>query len=92
MAYEIKDLTGSLFRNDRKTTDKHPDKTGSCKIDGKDYWISCWVKISDDGQERFSLAFKLKEEKADKPYRQPAPQQPTGAVARKLDIDDDIPF
>jgi hypothetical protein len=34
----------------------------------------------------------LKEEKADKPYREPAPQQPKGAPARKLDIDDDIPF
>lgn len=92
MAYEIKDLTGSLFRNDRKTTDKHPDKTGSCKIDGKDYWISCWVKISDDGQERFSLAFKLKEEKADKPYRQLAPQQSAKSSARDNDIDDTIPF
>jgi len=92
MAYEIKDLTGSLFRNDRKTTDKHPDKTGSCKIDGKDYWISCWVKFSDDGQERFSLAFKLKEEKADKLYREPAPQQPTKSAARSVDIDDTIPF
>ena len=92
MAYEIKDLSGSMFRSDRKTTDKHPDMTGSCKIDGVEYWVACWTKYTDDGKERWSLSFKKKEEKADRPYTEQKPQQPTGAVSRKVEIDDDIPF
>jgi len=88
MAYEIKELTGSLFDNNRKEKDTHPNKTGSCKIDGKEYWISAWVKFDEQGRERFSLAFKLKEEKADKPR----PEKPTQSVQRSASIDDDIPF
>jgi hypothetical protein len=88
MAYETKELTGTLFDNNRKEKDTHPNKTGSCKIDGKEYWISAWIKYDDAGRERFSLAFKLKEEKADKPRV----EQPKGAISRPVQIDDDIPF
>lgn len=87
MAYEVKDLTGTLFVNNKKEQEKHPDKTGSCKIDGKEYWISAWTKYDDQGRERFSLAFKLKEEKPNKPRPEPTPAQSTAAS-----IDDDIPF
>jgi hypothetical protein len=88
MAYEIKELTGSLFDNNRKERDTHPDKTGSCKIEGKEYWINAWIKRDDQGRERLSIAFKPKEEKADKPR----PEQPTQSVQRSASIDDDIPF
>jgi hypothetical protein len=91
MAYEVKDLTGTLFRNDRKTTQNHPDKSGSCKINGQDYWISGWIKIADNGDERISLAFKLKEERADR--NGPAPVQVrTEEKTTARDINDDIPF
>lgn len=83
MAYEIKEMTGSLFDNNRKEKDTHPNKTGSCKIDGKEYWISAWVKFDDQGRERFSLAFKLKEEKQNKPKPEPS---------SSVDLDDSIPF
>lgn len=88
MAYEVKELTGSLFDNNRKEKDTHPDKTGSCKIEGKEYWINAWIKRDDQGRERLSIAFKLKEEKVDKPR----PDKPTQSVQRSASIDDDIPF
>lgn len=91
MAYEVKDLTGTLFRNDRKTTDKHPDKSGSCKINGQEYWISGWLKYSDNGEERISLAFKLKEERSDRGG--PAPSQARAEEkTTAASINDDIPF
>jgi uncharacterized protein (DUF736 family) len=81
MAYEQRDNTGSLFRNDRKNNEKSPDYNGSCLIGGREYWINGWVKESKSGKKFFSFAFKEKEErKVD-----PAPSKTT-------DLDDDVPF
>ncbi len=43
MAYETKDMTGSLFKNMRKEKETHPDYNGSCRINGRDLWISAWL-------------------------------------------------
>lgn len=53
--------SGSLFKNENRTTDKHPEYSGSAEIDGVQYWISAWVK---DGQKGkfFSLSFKPKDQ------------------------------
>ena len=63
MAYETRDNSGTLGRNDRCTTDKHPTHKGKARIDGKDYWISAWVKEAGQnskapGQKFFSLSFE----------------------------------
>ena len=34
---EQKDMTGVLFKNNSKETDKHPDYTGKATVDGKEY-------------------------------------------------------
>jgi hypothetical protein len=61
MAYEQRDNSGSLFRNDRKETEKHPDRTGTAQIDGVMYYVSGWLKTGSKGQF-LSLAFKRKDE------------------------------
>ena len=38
------DNQGSLFVNDRKRSDRHPDYKGSITIDGKKYWMSGWLR------------------------------------------------
>ena len=53
-----KELTGVLFTNAKKQTEKHPDLTGRCMIDGKEYYMSAWRKKSQGGNEYTSLAFK----------------------------------
>lgn len=59
MAYEPKDMTGSIFRNDKGDNSKRPDYKGSALIDGVDYWMDAWVK--DGAKGKFlSIAFKVK--------------------------------
>lgn len=78
---------GALFRNHRKEKDTHPDHQGTINVDGKDYWLSAWVKTSSkDGSKFFSLSVKPKEVNA--PPREPADSTP----APSKDFDDDIPF
>ena len=81
MAYEQKDNSGSLFKNDKKEKDTHPNATGSCLIDGVEYWISSWTKEGAKGKWQ-SLAFKRKEEK-------PAAKRPED---KTFSDDSDIPF
>lgn len=86
MAYEQKDNSGSVFKNERKEKDTHPDRTGSAMIGGVAYWVNGWVKQDRNGNQFLSLSFKPKESRAevtDKEVRQ----------ARRDDMDGDtIPF
>ena len=85
MAFEQRDNSGTLSRNDRKSQPNHPDHRGSCIIDGVEYWISAWVKDGRNGKF-FSLAFQPKDEAP----QQSRPQQRQQAPLP--DLDDDIPF
>jgi hypothetical protein len=85
MAYEQKDNSGSLFKNDRREKDTHPHATGTALIDGVAYWVSAWTKEGKSGKFQ-SLAFRKKEEKA-----------PDGRVKHNTgkldeDLDSDVPF
>lgn len=63
MAYEMKELSGSLFKNNKREKDTHPNATGSCLINGVEYWVSAWTKEDKNGNKWQSLAFKPKDEK-----------------------------
>ena len=67
MAYEQKDNTGSVFANDRKSEDTHPDRTGTAKIGGVEYWVSGWLHKTKKGQPYLSLTFKPKNADTAKP-------------------------
>jgi hypothetical protein len=53
MAYEHKDNSGSVFVNDQKTEENHPDRSGSAVISGKPYWVNGWLKKTKDGKPPF---------------------------------------
>lgn len=75
--------TGALFRAKEKQSEKHPDYTGSINIEGKEYWLSGWLKESKLGQKYFSLAVKPKD----------APKAQEKSKPTKFDdIESDIPF
>lgn len=83
MAYEKRDLTGSLFKNTKMMNDKSPTYTGSVIIDGVEYWQSAWVKESANGLKFFSQSFKRK----DAPI-----MQREELVTKTTVTDDEIPF
>jgi hypothetical protein len=60
MAYEQRDNSGTIFKNDRKETQNQPDRTGTCMVDGVEYYISGWVKQGAKGPF-MSIAFKRKQ-------------------------------
>lgn len=99
MAYEQRDNSGSIFVNDRKEKDTHPDRTGTAMIDGVMYYVSGWLKQSAKGQF-LSLAFKRKDDQPQTAPQRPAPRREdpisTGRLPQRQSIlpndDSDIPF
>ena len=83
MAYEAKPGSFSLFKNDKKESDNHPDYKGDGKdLDGNAVWVSAWLKDSKNGKF-MSCSFKLKDDK------------PAVKAAKQLshdDLNDLIPF
>lgn len=98
MAYEVRDNSGSMFPNDRKERDSHPDFKGSVMIDGIQYWISGWEKQAQSGKQFVSLAFQRKEESRNAAPREPKlseramPKREAETYGASRDMDDDIPF
>ena len=60
MAYEPKDGSGSLFKNDKGGNDKRPDYRGDIMLDGKVYELAAWIKEGNKGKF-MSLSGKPKE-------------------------------
>lgn len=57
MAYEHRPGQGTLGKAKTKTKDTSPDLTGKIKLpDGKEYWLSGWIKKAGNGGEFYSLA------------------------------------
>lgn len=90
MGYEQKDNSGILFNNDRKESDRHPDRNGNAMIDGVEYWISGWVKKGAKGPF-MSLSFKRKDF-AQKAQSSGAHNKPAPGRANADMGGDDIPF
>ena len=88
MAYEQRDLTGSLFKNDKRETDSHPNAKGSALIDGVSYWMDAWTNEAKDGSKYQSLKFKRKDVQS----AQGSQGAPIQRAPYDDDQDDSVPF
>ena len=84
MAFEKRDNSGSLFVNQRKEKDSHPDYDGSIMVNGVEFWIKGWKKQG-QGKTFLSLSVTPKQERA-----QEIKQQARGGFREELD--DDLPI
>jgi len=77
----MKEGSASLFKNTRKQSESHPDYTGSIMLQGKEHYLSAWIKESPKVGKFFSISVgKIKE--------------PVGFTPKGADeiIDSDLPF
>jgi hypothetical protein len=73
---------GVLFsERDKKTKDDDRDYSGTLNVEGREFWLSAWIRTSKKGNKFLSLSVKPKEEKT---------SSSRGSVKR--DRDDEIPF
>ena len=84
--YTLKELTGSLFKNNYKQNNAQPNLRGTALIDGKEYEVAGWTKPTRNGEKWISMVYKSKDESA-KPVAKSAPAKQT-----EPDFDDDMPF
>lgn len=91
MAYELRDNSGSLFKNDKKQQgDNKPNYTGRVMVNGVEMWISAWLKDGANGKF-MSLSFKPIESPAAQQSNSRPPSPPP--VGGGVNIEsDDIPF
>ena len=85
MAYTPKEGSGSLFKNDRKTTDNHPDYNGTIMVNGKEHWLSAWVK---EGQKGKFFSVSIGQEKKPKGFTEAGSNE----LPRNTIEDSEIPF
>ena len=91
MAYEKKPNTGSLFKNERKESDSHPDYKGTALIDGLgECWLDAWINTANNGSKYMSLKIKPKE--AQQGAGGTAPHTQSHQPASAFDDDSDVPF
>lgn len=84
MAYVPKESSGSLFKNDRKTSETHPDYSGTIMVNGKEHWLSAWVK---EGQKGKFFSVSIGKEKLPKGFIEAGSNE-----LPKNTFQDDVPF
>ena len=77
---EKRDNSGVLFKSDKIENERSPQYKGNITVDGKDYWISAWIKEGKSGKF-MGLALSPKE------------QQRPSERSKATNFDDsDLPF
>ena len=78
MAYEQKNDSGSLFKNDKKEKEAQPDYKGTCVVDGVEKQMGAWLRESKNGVKYMSIKFS-------EPYKK-------DSGAKSSVSNDDAPF
>lgn len=58
--FKQRDMSGTLFKNDKREKETQPNAKGTALIDGVEYYISAWTKEGKAGKFQ-SLSFERKQ-------------------------------
>lgn len=84
---EVKMNQGRLWKNDRKTEDRHPDYTGFWTDGtGTEFYLSGWKNLDKSGKT--SLSLKIGKAKDQQPVAAPKKAAPSSFD----DMDSEVPF
>ena len=83
---------GSIWKNDRKDTDTHPDFTGTLNVEGVEYFCDAWKRKPDANPKAPALSFKVKrkDKQPTDSQRSQRAQKPPGGD--DFNDDSEIPF
>lgn len=88
MAYDNTNR-GSIWKNEKKETEKHPDFTGSLNVEGTDYWVSAWKRKEGAPDRAPVLSFQIKKKDGKAP---PSRAAEADLNRGRPEFDDEIPF
>lgn len=92
MAYEQRDNSGTLFRNDKKANDSQPNATGKAMIGGVLYYVSAWTKDGNKGKFQ-SLSFTpVTQDSAQAATKTQPSGKPQPSPRNAEPFDDEVPF
>jgi len=75
MAYEPKDNSIALFKNDYRKKETDPEMTGKGLIGGVEYKVAAWKNVSKSGKTYLGLKFSLPRDMGSSyPRSEPEPQ------------------
>jgi len=80
---------GSIWKNDKREKDTHPDFTGSINVEGVEYWVSAWLRKEGAKPKSPSLSFSVKRKEQKGNESQPASDN---AEPQADTFSDNIPF
>ena len=96
---------GSIWKNDDKQEDKHPDFKGSLNVNGQEFWVSAWKRREGANPKSPALSFSIKpkDEKQQSISQRAMPKGPNSYAAATgrdpistghldRDLDDVVPF
>jgi uncharacterized protein (DUF736 family) len=79
-----KDMTGVLFIEEERKSDKHPVLKGEIKVEGKDFQMAVWKNISKNDKPYYSV-------KISEPFIKTLETESTSTPKPAFD-ENDIPF
>ena len=62
MAYETKNMSGALFPNENRTSDKAPHFKGDSNVEGTMWKVAAWKTTSKAGKKYLSLKYEPPQE------------------------------
>ena len=99
MAQEYSNVNrGSIWKNDKKETEKHPDFTGTLNVNGVEFWVSGWKRKPEQSENAPALSFSIKAKEDTKPKAVPLSKTNHHEIRDAMnsndfdDFENDIPF